>query len=304
MKPLVPTLMPLLSAALAGCAAVSLAPASTAPPIPATLKAVGSTSVATSIPPRPATQLASDKLGASTVGQVVLFTLPGIDQVVVANVPYKTKAASQLTLDLYYPPGFDFVEPAPFVLFVNGIGDSKAKTELGSTLKEDRASISWAQLVAASGVVGVNYEAGMFPLQDTRDLLAFIRDNAAWLRLDASRMCLFSASANTPVALALLSDADFQENVSCAVVYYGTTIASLPLPPGGPLLVVKAGQDDRALNEGLDQLVASAQAAGMTVEFIEYEEGQHAFEIAQDTDTTREIVRRTLDFLAVSLRAP
>jgi hypothetical protein len=228
-----------------------------------------------------------------------------MDQVTVANVQYKETSVFELTLDLYYPPGFDFATPAPAVMFVNGIGDPNLRGWIGSDLKETSAYISWGQLVAASGLVAINYQTGYEPLRDTLDLLAFLAVNADWLGLDMDHFCLWSSSSNVPVALDILAskEADYQAGLKCAVVYYGDTKRTSYLPPALALLVVKAGHDTREVNTGLDNLVAAAEEAGLDVELIEYVEGGHAFDIYQDTNETRDIVQRTLLFIQESLAA-
>ena len=90
------------------------------------------------------------------------------------------------------------------------------------------------------------------------------------------------------------------------MVYYGfDETKEVNIPPSNlPLLVVKAGLDDPATNAGIDKLVSKAKAAGLPIELIEYKEGEHAFDIKQDTDETRAIISRTLEFMKEKLTAP
>ena len=270
------------------------------------------TACATPTPPHPAyTQLAADKLAANSANEgesvaknPVLFTLPGMEKVTVANIPYK----EGLTMDVYYPPGFDFSSPVPAVIFVNGIGDPGLISTYGSKFKEMSIFISWAQLAAASGLIGINYETTSDPLRDTRDLLDFILTDAPWLGLDKDHLCLWSASSNVPVALAVIADkeGEYQKSLSCAVVYYGfDETGKIKLSPSNlPLLVVTAGQDELSTNAGIDRLIAAAKVAGLSVDAIEYKEGVHGFDIKQDTDETRAIVSRTLEFMKEKLTTP
>jgi hypothetical protein len=273
------------------------------------------TACATPPPSHPAhTQLATDKLAANSVEKgaenvarkPVLFTLPSMDQVTVANVPYK----EGLTMDIYYPPGFDFSSPVPAVIFVGGIGDPilKSSPTIGHALKEIGMYISWGQLVAATGLIGINYETTTNPAADTRTLVKFTLANAPWLGVDNDHLCLWSASSNVPVALSVIADkeGEYQQSLSCAVVYYGfDETGKIKLSPSKlPLLVVAAGQDDLSTNTGIDRLVAAAKVSGFPVELIEYKEGVHAFDIFQDTDETRAIVSRTLEFMKEKLTVP
>jgi hypothetical protein len=267
----------------------------------------------TPIPLHPAhTQLAADLLTANSVKegvaslakQPVFFTLPGMDQVTVANVSYK----EGLTMDVYYPPGFDFSLQVPAVIFVNGIGDPGFISLWGSKLKDTGLFISWGQLVAASGLIGINYEATDETLADTRDLINFTLSYAPRLGVNKNHICLWSSSSNVPVALEVFADkeGEYQQSLSCAVIYYGFDEGKkISFPPSNlPLLVVKAGRDDAATNLFIDNFVNRVKAAGHPVELIEYEQGLHAFDISQDTDETKDIVSRTLEFMKENLTAP
>ena len=54
-------------------------------------------------------------------------------------------------MDVYYPPDFDFNSPVPAVIFVNPFG------AFGNfRLKDIGWLISWGQLVAAKGLIGIN----------------------------------------------------------------------------------------------------------------------------------------------------
>ena len=271
------------------------------------------TACATPTPDHPAhTQLATDKLAANSAKEEVaslakkpvFFTLPDMDQVTVANVPYK----EGLTMDVYFPPGFDFSSSFPAVIFVNGIGDPGFISVWGSKFKETGQYISWGQLAAASGLIGINFETTDSPLVDTLDLIDFTLTNSPLLGVDKDHLCLWSASANVPVALEVIADkeGEFQQSLSCGVAYYGFDVTGfIRLTPSNlPLLVVKAGQDNLSTNAGIDRLVAEAKLAGLPVELIEYKEGEHAFDIKQDTDETRAIVSRTLEFMKENLTAP
>ena len=87
--------------------------------------------------------------------QGVVYAVDGMDRVEVRrDVPYKKADGADLKLDLYYPPDHRAGTPAPAVVFINGVGDRP-----GSKLKDWGIYQSWARLVAASGWIGVNFEA-------------------------------------------------------------------------------------------------------------------------------------------------
>jgi hypothetical protein len=220
-----------------------------------------------------------------------------MDQVTVANVPYK----EGLTMDVYYPPDFDFSSPAPAVVFVNVFG------AFGNTrLKDWGPYVSWGQLAAASGLIGINYDHNEFtndPRTDLRDLIAFIETNAPMLGVEKDHLCLWSASSNTPYALEVLLDkeGEYQQVLSCAVIYYGDAIETDYFPTGLSLFIVNVREDS---NNFLDKFANKAKEAGLTVELIMYEGGKHGFDYKQDTEETRDIVSRTLEFMKENLSAP
>jgi len=294
----------LLAALGAGCTAPAPeAPTAEAPP--AASPAPPTVTPAPSAAPTPLhpemSTLATDKRAASPVKGGVLYSVAGMDEVRLTNVEY----ANGLTMDLYYPPQYDFAAPLPAVIFVNGLPDGSWTSMMGAPWKEMERIISWAQLVAASGVIGISYETSGYAATDTSDAINFILKQGAWLGVDSERLCLWSASSSTPRMLFLLYDPDaaYQASLRCAVMYYGDTKLGV-LPAHVPLLVVQAGIDDQSMNALMDELVKRGREAGATVEFIKYEQGGHGFDVGEDREETRTIIQRTLEFMLSNLTRP
>jgi acetyl esterase/lipase len=68
-----------------------------------------------------------------------------------------------------------------------------------------------------------------------------------------------------------------------------------------PILVVKAGLDSTDLNESIDLFVKEAKARKVPVEYLEHPNGQHAFDILDDDDKSREIIQQTVRFFSRNL---
>src|SRR5688500_4181629 len=69
-----------------------------------------------------------------------------------------------------------------------------------------------------------------------------------------------------------------------------------------PLFVVRAGRDAMpGLNQALDRFVRDALAAQMPVTLFDHPSGPHAFDLFDDSDTTRDAIERTLAFLQTEL---
>ena len=88
----------------------------------------------------------------------VVYTMPGMEAVPVRrDEPYRVTDAGPLTMDLYYPPHSNAGARTPAVIFVTGFSDLGAEKMLGSRFKDMGSFVSWAQLVAVSGLVGITY---------------------------------------------------------------------------------------------------------------------------------------------------
>lgn len=246
--------------------------------------------------------LAADMRKDSPEKSSVVYTLPGMDQVTVANIEYK----DGLTMDVYYPHNFNFEKNLPMVIFVNGFPDEVVTEWFGAGLKDTGIYISWGQLVAAAGMSAITYEVNE-PDVDIYDLLNYVQANAAELRLDKDRICIWSSSGNTPTAVIALTDTTkaYRDSLACTVLYYGytpLTVDAKGLSADIPWFIVKAGTDDPSLNFKLDNLIRKIRAADVPLELVEYEEGIHGFDVEQDTDESRAIIQKSLEFMKTHLQ--
>lgn len=243
----------------------------------------------------------------------VVYTLPRMDDVRVERGTYNT-GYEDLGMDVYYPaaPG-----PVPVVVFAFGYPDPPGQ------IRQYGPVTSWARLMAASGMAAAIYATNECA-ENIHAVLTHLRTNAAALGVDATRIGLFAESANVSVALsALMRD----PSLACAALLTGftidldgsTTVAAAAkqymfvdacagksvddLPDGVPMLFLRAGRDwFPGLNDALDRVVAKAVARNLPVTFVNHATGTHGFEFDQDTELSREMVRRVLGFLAFHLK--
>ena len=244
----------------------------------------------------------------------VVYTLPGMEALPVRrDISYR----GGLLMDIYYPA----LEPgavAPVVVFPLGYPDPLGGVRAFGPLT------SWAQLIAASGMAAVLYGQES-PAVDVDAVLAYLRANAAELALDTSRLGIVSSSGNVPVALSVLMndrgircaallegytmDADGSTAVADPARQYGFVDACAgksvdDLPTGVPLLFIRAGRDQSpGLNHALDAVVARALARNSPLTLVNYADGAHGFEVDDDREISREIVRQVLSFLAFHLNS-
>jgi acetyl esterase/lipase len=254
----------------------------------------------------------------------VVYTMPGVEAVGVRQVPYRSTDSGPLTLDVYYPPDHRDDARTPAVVFVTGFSDVGAKRLLGCTANEMASFVSWARLVAASGMVAVTYK-NEDPVADAHAVLEHVRDRAATLGIDGDRLGVWSCSGHGPTALSVLTsgrakpvrcavllcpytyDADGATRTADASKQFGFVNAAAgrtaaDLPRDLPLLIARGGQDQMpGLNEALDRFVAASLAANLPVTVVNHATGPHAFDVFDPSDTSREAIRQVLAFLRFHL---
>jgi acetyl esterase/lipase len=70
------------------------------------------------------------------------------------------------------------------------------------------------------------------------------------------------------------------------------------LPADLPIFIVRAGKDQMPrLNEALDRFVAGSLAKNLPLSLVNYARGEHGFDLTNDSEGSREIIRNTLAFL-------
>ena len=259
--------------------------------------------------------------------RVVVYRIPGMDAVKVRrDVEYRAADAGALTMDIYYPPDSKSGARIPAAVIVAGYPDPGFQRILGCKFKEMGSSVSWAQLMAASGVVAITY-TNREPAADLHALLQYVRQQAAPLGIDENRIGLWACSGNVPLALSVLMRED-REYLKCAVLCYGimldleggTLVAEAArtwgfvnpcagksvadLPPDTPLFIARAGQDEFPhLNETIDRFLVKALIRNLPITFVNHAAAPHAFDLLHDSETSREIIRQILAFMRFHLPA-
>ena len=154
-------------------------------------------------------------------------------------------------------------------------------------------------------------------------LLDEVLSKAQNLGIDPNRLGLWMASGGTPAGLSLLLRNAYPF-VHCAAAFYGRmnlapVRAKIPASVSDemlrayspvyhlrqvanpqaipPLLIARAGRDGlHGVNESIDEFVAEALAHNLNLELHNHPDGEHGFDIFNDDDLSRAIVRRTLAF--------
>lgn len=257
--------------------------------------------------------------------RTVVLTLPGAESVRVRrDVEYVGAGGGPLTMDVYQPPGAGGAAPTPAVVIVAGFPDPGFEANVGCKFKEMGSSVSWARLLAASGLSAVTY-ANREPAADLHALLGYVRRAAASLGIDGGRLGLWASSGNAPLALSALMR-EGPGGLKCAALCYGYTLdlggaagvaeaaarwgfanpcagkSVADLPPRTPLFIARAGRDQMpGLNDALDRFLSEALARNLPLTLANHPDAPHAFDLLHDSETSREVIRQILTFLRFHL---
>jgi len=257
----------------------------------------------------------------------VVYEIAGADEVTVRlDVPYRDSADRALGMDIYYPPGASDRARLPAMVFALGFSDEGARTRIGCAAKEMESYICWARLAAMSGIAAVAYTTSTDPAADLAAVLQRIQADAAALRIDETRVALWSCSGHGPTALSMLMHGAMARP-ACAVLYYPYTLdldgstgvadagrtfgfktpcagrSVSDLLPDVPTYIARAGLDAMpSLNTALDRFVAAALACNLPITVVNHSTGPHAFDLMDDGECARAIIRQTLAFLQMHLR--
>jgi dienelactone hydrolase len=254
----------------------------------------------------------------------IVYSTQAMNQVdVKRGIKYHDTPNVSLAFDIYYPPNKDETTLLPAVIFVFGYPDSVIQKNLGVKLKDMGAYSSWCELIASSGVAAIAYETSE-PEKNIKEIFNYITANSQKIMINPGRICIWSCSGNVPTALSLLAS---DLKIKCGVFFYGFMIE----PPGNnkasevakkvgfvypellknpellrwdvPTLVVKAGKDNVPnIQPTIDNYISQALAHNSPIQFINYSTGQHAFDILDNNDESREIIKRTIHFIKYHLQ--
>jgi len=241
------------------------------------------------------------------------------------DVKYKTSNDTPLAMDIYYPPNLKIGSRLPVVIFVNGFPDVGTQKKIRLKLKDMGQYKSWGELTAASGLIAITYET-IQPDADIENLIDYVRKNGSSLNIDANSICIWACSGNVPTALWIIKQKS-REYLRCAVLYYGVMTTAdqkhqamidsraqkSGFFPGGlknikhlyhdvPLFIVRAGLDKFPyVNQTIDHFLNEALSRNDSIVFINYNDGQHAFDMDDDKPRSREIIKQTLEFMKTHL---
>lgn len=248
--------------------------------------------------------------------KLVVFSLPGMADVTVRRDLTYQEGDGPLALDLYEPLNPTADERPPVVVIVMGYPDPTGFYRYVGW------ATCWARMLAVSGVATVIY-ATREPAADIHTVLRYLREQATRLGIDGDRIGILACSANVAVALSALMtgslarcaallngltmDLDGGSAVAAASSAFGFVNACAgrsvdALATDVPVLLVRSGRDQvPGLNMALDRFIGAAVARNLPVSFVNHPTAAHAFDVDDDSEASRRIIRQVLSFLCVHL---
>jgi acetyl esterase/lipase len=240
---------------------------------------------------------------------------------VIRDLPYASDADGVLRMDAYLPAERGTY---PGVLLVNG----DAAENVIATAKDWGVYRSYGAHLSARGLVGLPFNhrstqsgAGRSGVEaEVSGAFDYVREHAADIGLDPQRIGVWVFSAAGAFALARLlrerprylravagfytvwDQTPFTERGGLsaeeavrwsAVNALGNSAVGLP-----PILVGRAGRDSPQLTAGADRFIARALELNVDLSVWNHPTGQHGFDVRDDDDRSREIIRAALDFFA------
>jgi len=254
----------------------------------------------------------------------IVYSVPGMTRVrVTKNLVYKRVSGVDLKLDVYSPLYTRRGVNRPAVIFIHG---GRIPPNLRTTPKEWGAYVSFGQLVAASGFVGVTFNHRFYTWEslsdsqsDLMDLITYIRNNATSLGVDKDRIILWAVSAGgiflshplrdshpfirSIVAYYAELDLENERKAAPASVTDETLREYSPLHhlrnsrSVPPIFIARAGLDDADFNNGIDRFVQLALSRNLTIQVVNHPTGHHGFDIEDNNERSREIIKRTIEFI-------
>jgi acetyl esterase/lipase len=211
-------------------------------------------------------------------------------------------------VDLYVPDGALHPGPYPAVVFVHG---GPVPANLSPTPRDWPVYRGYGSAVAARGAVGVTvdhrlHDVAGYPLA-ADDVDAAVQKVRADERVDADRVALwFFSGGGLLLADWLRTPPDWL----CCVAASYPLLAPLPgweveprfrpaeaVASAGdlPIVLTRVGREQPPLAAAVEAFTEAADRFAARLEIIDVPDGQHAFDVLDRTDESRQAVTRALD---------
>src|SRR5438128_3446999 len=249
---------------------------------------------------------------AELIRKPLVLQPPAGDIVVQRDVVYRTDGESRFLADIYQPAKLAEGERRPVVIFIHGGPVPADKTQP----KEWRIFTDYGRLAASSGFIGVTFNHGFFAASElgraesnVEALIDHVRVNASTMHTDGDRIFLWAFSGGGPFLSAGFDPA--RRYIRGLISYYAAPDVATPelrarfsplerLKAAGsspPMFIGRAGKDFEPINAALEKFIDAALARNVEIELMNHPTGEHGFDILNDDERSRAIIRRTIDFI-------
>ncbi len=220
----------------------------------------------------------------------VVLQYPEMKNVQVKNdITYFKNDKTELHIDVYYPSKIKKGEKLPAVVFLN----VASLTPGQSPVKQNAGNISWATLIASQGIIGITIEVSNTVETSFDSLFNFLKIEAGKYNIDAGRLGVWAASANTIISGNYLMKENLYQGIKAAVLYYGF-FPTVPVNKKLPVFfVVSEGDVDRNHYAPIWSDILKTKAP-WTIKIAA--NLPHAFDIFSDNDESRTIIKETISF--------
>jgi hypothetical protein len=111
--------------------------------------------------------------------------------------------------------------------------------------------------------------------------------------------CLVTGTAQQPTSGKLEDPPWIKERAAKRIVYSISSMNRVKVRNKNipPMFIARAGLDDADLNAGLDHFVQIALSRNATLDLANHATGHHGFDVDDNNERSREIVKRTIEFI-------
>lgn len=224
----------------------------------------------------------------------IVFHTQDMDKVKILRTSFKVVSTDESTrnVEIYYPPNFTFNQPLPLVIIFAVKKSSMHKASY----------VSWAQLIASNGMSVLTYEADN-PLLDYIELQKYILKNSTNLFFDTNRIGLlaFCVTLNRFSELRIKNEENYYIKPKCGLFFSGRLFHPKNYTPKYRIIIVNSGMDYQVCKISYRIFIEQAQKYNIDYKLIEYPEGVHRFDIKQDTEKTKTIIKKMVRNLKLCL---
>ncbi len=233
----------------------------------------------------------------------------------IRNISFSATSDAERVLDVYLPT---LTSHPPGVVIVSGYPSRGLKQHFGRSAREFGSAVSWSEALAAEGIAAITYDA-VDPIVDLPAVLDWVRDRGGAIGIDVERIGVFACSGNVPTALMNLNrklrcaallygfmlDAPGTTHVADAAHQFGFAYPSIEIEridSSVRTLIVRAGRDTfSGLNDSIDHFMRASLEHNLPLHLINHATGVHAFDLLDDSATTRTVITQVLQFVKDAL---